>query len=130
MNDLQPFLFDLLCFDFENIAITVINNMCVEESPIELTNDDTFFNETTPYEVYMKMVNHPKYRQIENALPYILDFDWKTSGNTVDCGVPKKATLTRLRKKYTVKLVTSSVNKHRDRILAEAVEYGKACNLG
>ncbi|MFS8016357.1 hypothetical protein Hanom_Chr15g01367641 [Helianthus anomalus] len=89
-------------------------------------------------------------------LPHRLDFDWKTSGNKVDCGVfvmrhmetwfgvtvdkwdsgfplepgPKKATLTQLRKKYTVKLVTSSVNKYRDRIMAEVVEYWKAFNLG
>ncbi|MFS8017288.1 hypothetical protein Hanom_Chr15g01378631 [Helianthus anomalus] len=42
----------------------------------------------------------------------------------------KKATLTWIRKKYAVKLVTSSAYKHRDHILAEAKEYGKACNLG
>ncbi|MFS7938685.1 hypothetical protein Hanom_Chr05g00442651 [Helianthus anomalus] len=85
--------FYLIFFDLENIVITVIDNMFAEESPIELINDDNFFNKTTPYEVkdifskYLKMVNHPKYRQIENALPHRLDFDWKTSGNSVDCGV-------------------------------------------
>ncbi|KAJ0897780.1 hypothetical protein HanRHA438_Chr08g0349441 [Helianthus annuus] len=35
----------------------------------------------------MKLVNHPKYRQTENAVPQRLDFEWKTVGNTVDCGV-------------------------------------------
>ncbi|MFS8021643.1 putative papain-like cysteine peptidase superfamily [Helianthus anomalus] len=105
------------------------------ESPIHLINDDDFFNKTTRYKVkdvftkYMKLVNHPNYRQIENAVPQTLDFEWKMVGNTVDCGVfvvphmetwfrvtvdkwdsgfplesgPKKATLTRLRKKYAVK---------------------------
>ncbi|MFS7962130.1 hypothetical protein Hanom_Chr08g00723041 [Helianthus anomalus] len=35
----------------------------------------------------MKLVNHPKYWQIKNAVPQRLDFEWKTVGNTVDCGV-------------------------------------------
>ncbi|KAJ0737531.1 hypothetical protein HanLR1_Chr06g0208041 [Helianthus annuus] len=144
--------FFLVYFDLENTAITVIDNMAIEESPIHLINDNGFFNKTTPYKVkdvftkYRKLVNHPKYRQIEKAVPQRLDFEWKTVGNTVDCWVfvmrhmktwfgvtvdkwdsgfplepsPKKTTLTWLREKYTVKLVTSSANKHRDRILGEA----------
>ncbi|KAF5816006.1 hypothetical protein HanRHA438_Chr03g0141071 [Helianthus annuus] len=105
---------------------------------------------------YLKLFNNPKYPQIENALPHRLDFDWKTIYNTVDYGVfvmrhmetwfgvtvekwdsgfplthtAKKACLTRLRKKYAVKLVTSNVNMHRNRIMAEVVEYGMACELG
>ncbi|KAF5769165.1 hypothetical protein HanXRQr2_Chr14g0645081 [Helianthus annuus] len=144
--------FFLVCFDLENTAITVIDNMAVEEIPIHLINDNGFFNKTTPYKVkdvftkYRKLVNDPKYRQIEKAVPQRLDFEWKTVGNRVDCWVfvmrhmktwfgvtvdkwdsgfplepsPKKATLTWLSEKYTVKLVTSSANKHRDRILGEA----------
>ncbi|KAM0038853.1 hypothetical protein Hdeb2414_s0013g00420501 [Helianthus debilis subsp. tardiflorus] len=136
----------------ENIAITVSNNMDVKESPIQLINEDNFFKKTTPYKVkyifckYLKLVNHPKCTEIDNALPHRLDFEWETVNNTVDCGVfvmrhmetwfgitvekwdsgfplahtAKKACLTRLRKKYAVKLVTSNVNNHRKRIMAES----------
>ncbi|KAJ0522260.1 putative papain-like cysteine peptidase superfamily [Helianthus annuus] len=146
--------FYLVCFDMENVAITVIDNMDVTESPIMLINDEDFFKKTTPYKVkyiftkYLKLVGHPKYLQFENAIPHRLEFDWETVGNKVDCGVfvmrhmetwfsvtvekwdsgfplshtKKKACLTRLRKKYAVKMVCSNVNNHRDRIIAEAVE--------
>ncbi|MFS7985397.1 hypothetical protein Hanom_Chr11g00997911 [Helianthus anomalus] len=103
----------------------------------------------------MCMVNHPKSAEIETAEMVRLDFEWKTVNNTVDCevfvmrhmetwfgstadkwdsGFPlgytaKKACLTRLRKKYTIKLVTSKVNKHRSRVLAEASEHEKAMSL-
>ncbi|KAJ0920805.1 hypothetical protein HanRHA438_Chr05g0245331 [Helianthus annuus] len=48
-----------------------------------------------------------------------------------DSGFPlghaaKKACLTSLRKKYAIKLVTSKVNKHRNRVLAEAAEHDQA----
>ncbi|KAJ0703843.1 putative papain-like cysteine peptidase superfamily [Helianthus annuus] len=154
--------FYLVCFDMENNAITVIDNMDVKESPIQLIDDDNFFKKTTPYKVkdifckYLKPVNHPKCTQIENALPHKLDFEWMTVNSMVDCGVfvmrhmetwfgitvekwdsgfplvhtAKKACLTRLRKKYAVKLVTSNVNKHRKRIMAEAVKYEKASEIG
>ncbi|KAM0029006.1 hypothetical protein Hdeb2414_s0018g00520801 [Helianthus debilis subsp. tardiflorus] len=36
--------FFLVCFDLENTAITVIDNMAVEESPIHLINDNDFFS--------------------------------------------------------------------------------------
>ncbi|MFS8022263.1 hypothetical protein Hanom_Chr16g01437401 [Helianthus anomalus] len=91
-----------------------------------------------------------------NALPHRLDFEWKTDNNTMDCGVvvmrhmdtwfgitiekwdsgflldhtTKKACLTHLRKKYAVQLITSKVNKHRKRIMAEAVQHGKASGIG
>ncbi|KAJ0921926.1 hypothetical protein HanPSC8_Chr05g0197451 [Helianthus annuus] len=100
----------------------------------------------------MCMVNHPKSAEIETAEMVRLDFAWKTVNNTVDCGVfvmrhmetwfgltsdkwdsgfplghtAKKACLTRLRKKYAIKLVTSNVNKHRSRVLAEASEHENA----
>ncbi|MFS7962877.1 hypothetical protein Hanom_Chr08g00731671 [Helianthus anomalus] len=100
----------------------------------------------------MCMVNHPKSAEIETAEMARLDFEWKTVNNTVDyrvfvmrhmetwfgltadkwdSGFPlghtaKKARLTRLRKKYAIKLVTSKVNRHRSRELAEASEHEKA----
>ncbi|KAF5798078.1 hypothetical protein HanPI659440_Chr07g0258271 [Helianthus annuus] len=42
----------------------------------------------------------------------------------------KKAFLTHLRKKYVVQLITSKVNKHRKRIMAEEVQHGKASGIG
>ncbi|MFS7956844.1 hypothetical protein Hanom_Chr07g00659381 [Helianthus anomalus] len=85
-----------------------------------------------------------------------LEFEWKTVNNTVDCGVfvmrhmetwfgvttdkwdsgfplshkETKACLTRLRKKYAIKLVKSEANKHRSRVLAEAAQYEKANGFG
>ncbi|MFS7928572.1 hypothetical protein Hanom_Chr04g00322351 [Helianthus anomalus] len=77
----------------ENNAIMVIDNMDAKESPIQLIDDDNFFKKTTPYKVkaifckYLKLVNCPKSTEIENALPHMLDFEWKTVNNTVDCGI-------------------------------------------
>ncbi|MFS7944916.1 hypothetical protein Hanom_Chr06g00517851 [Helianthus anomalus] len=71
----------LVCFDLENTTITIIENIVAEESLIHLINDDDISNKTTSYKVkvvftkYMKLVNHPKYRQIENAVPQRLDFE-------------------------------------------------------
>ncbi|MFS7962211.1 hypothetical protein Hanom_Chr08g00724021 [Helianthus anomalus] len=141
----------------EKDAITVIDNMDVAESPIKLVNDDDFFKKTTPFKVkdvfmkYLKLVNHPKFLCFEAIILKILDFEWATVENSIDCGVfvmchmetwfgviddkwdsgfplaynEKTACLKRLRKKYVVKLVCSKVNKHHDRIMAEAVEYDK-----
>ncbi|KAJ0906339.1 putative Ulp1 protease family catalytic domain, papain-like cysteine peptidase superfamily [Helianthus annuus] len=105
---------------------------------------------------YLKMVNHPKSAEIEIADVVRLEFEWKTVNNTVDCGVfvmrhmetwfgvtvdkwdsgfplthkEKKSTLTRLRKKYAIKLVTSEANKHRGRVLDEAAEHEKTHAIG
>ncbi|KAF5820039.1 hypothetical protein HanXRQr2_Chr02g0084361 [Helianthus annuus] len=43
--------FYLVSFDMENIAITVIDNMDVHESPIELVDDVDYFKKTTPNKV-------------------------------------------------------------------------------
>ncbi|MFS7988450.1 hypothetical protein Hanom_Chr11g01034941 [Helianthus anomalus] len=85
-----------------------------------------------------------------------LDFEWKKVNNIVDCrvfvmrhlktwfgittdkwdnGFPlghkeKKACLTRLRKRYAIKLVTSEATKHRSRVLAEAAKHEKANEIG
>ncbi|MFS7980245.1 hypothetical protein Hanom_Chr10g00937171 [Helianthus anomalus] len=57
------------------------------ESPIHLINDDNFFKKTTPYKVYLNIVNHPKSAEFEIADVVRLEFEWKTVNNTVDCGV-------------------------------------------
>ncbi|KAM0043637.1 hypothetical protein Hdeb2414_s0010g00343621 [Helianthus debilis subsp. tardiflorus] len=146
----------------EKDAIMVIDNMDVTESPIKLVNDDDFFKKTTPFKVkdvftkYLKLVNHPKFLCFEAIIPKILDFEWATVGNSIDCGVfvmrhmetwfgvtnekwdsgfplahnEKKGCLKHLRKKYVVKLVCSKVNKHHDRIMAEAVGYDMVSKNG
>ncbi|MFS7955682.1 hypothetical protein Hanom_Chr07g00645501 [Helianthus anomalus] len=42
----------------------------------------------------------------------------------------KKACLTRLRKNYAIKLVTSEATKHRSRVLAEAAKHENANRIG
>ncbi|KAJ0780734.1 putative papain-like cysteine peptidase superfamily [Helianthus annuus] len=139
----------------ENVAITIIDNMDVSESPIEFVNDSDLFKKMTPRKVedifskYLKSVNHPKCGQFEGIILERLEIEWATVGNNVDCGVfamrhmetwcgetelkwdsefplahtQNKAYLTRLRKKYAVKIVCSHANMLRDELMAEAVAY-------
>ncbi|KAM0044605.1 hypothetical protein Hdeb2414_s0010g00355231 [Helianthus debilis subsp. tardiflorus] len=50
--------FYLVSFDMENIAITVIDNMNVHESPIELVDDVDYFKKTTPSKVGVRHASH------------------------------------------------------------------------
>ncbi|MFS8007861.1 hypothetical protein Hanom_Chr14g01265911 [Helianthus anomalus] len=81
-----------LCFDMENVAITVIDNMDIHESLVTLVNDATFFNKKTSFKVVTiyiiyKYVDHPKGHEFEEAMPYRLAIEWAAAGIYLDCGL-------------------------------------------
>ncbi|MFS7918504.1 putative Ulp1 protease family catalytic domain, papain-like cysteine peptidase superfamily [Helianthus anomalus] len=122
--------FYLVSFDMENLAISVIDNMHASESFIKVFDDDDFLKKSTPFKV----------------------IEWATIGNSVDCGVfamrhmetwfsetnikwdsgfplaytQKKASLTRLRKKYACKIICSDANKLRNEVMGATIAWNIA----
>ncbi|KAM0071381.1 hypothetical protein Hdeb2414_s0001g00024481 [Helianthus debilis subsp. tardiflorus] len=101
----------LVCFDLKYLAITVINNMHLFESPVKVVDDDDFFLKLTPMKLvrnclylihkctaslyvqkdvvvkYLKRVRHPRYYDIAARHPVRLEIGWATIGNYEDCGI-------------------------------------------
>ncbi|MFS7902384.1 hypothetical protein Hanom_Chr01g00010651 [Helianthus anomalus] len=101
---------------------------------------------------YLRTISHPKSSEFDRVIPRRLEIEWATIGNSVDCGVfamrhtetwfgetdvkwdsgfplahtQKKSSLTRLRKKYTCKIISSEANLRRNEVMGEAVAWNIA----
>jgi Ulp1 family protease len=101
---------------------------------------------------YLQIVGHPKWNDIDAAKIEKIKLPWATKNNDTDCGVfvmrhmemfmgnygrnwecgfgkderTTKTKITTLRKRYAVRIMTSDVNIHKDKVLKEAEELHKA----
>ncbi|KAL8227401.1 hypothetical protein R6Q59_000134 [Mikania micrantha] len=107
---------------------------------------DTSYKVKYIFLMYLHLVGHPKANDIGSSKIEKLKNNWATTKNFVNCGVfvmrhmemfmgnhirswdcgfpkdekSKKAKCTLLRKKYACKMITSYINKHKERVLCEA----------
>ncbi|MFS8026599.1 putative Ulp1 protease family catalytic domain, papain-like cysteine peptidase superfamily [Helianthus anomalus] len=101
---------------------------------------------------YLRSIRHPKSLEFDRVIPRRVEIEWATIGNSVDCGVfamrhmetwfgetgekwdsgfpcahtQKKASLTRLRKKYACKIISSEENIWRNEVMGAAVAWNIA----
>ncbi|KAD6795683.1 hypothetical protein E3N88_06579 [Mikania micrantha] len=115
---------------------------------------DTPYKVKYIFMMYLNLVGHPKVAEIEASQIEKLRISWATTKNFVDCdifvmrhmemymgnhtsawdyGFPKdkrakKTKCSLLRKKYTYKLLTCDINRHKDRVLKEANDLDNETN--
>ncbi|KAK9049188.1 hypothetical protein SSX86_031845 [Deinandra increscens subsp. villosa] len=139
----------LVCFELKIPRIVIIDNW--DSSNVRLKEDGVYAEKST----VCKLVQHPKWKEIEKVLPEKLTIGWSTSNNYNDCGVfmmrhmemfngskgkefncgfpkgkqAKQRMINSLRRKYVCKILTSDANSHKGKVEWEAEDFYKMNNI-
>ncbi|KAL8267992.1 hypothetical protein R6Q59_001790, partial [Mikania micrantha] len=73
--------FFLMSFDMKNLSIRLIDNMHDSECIVGFCDDNYIFL------LYLKIVDHPKLKELEGLRVEKLKISWATTKNFVDCGI-------------------------------------------